>query len=168
MTLLASIMGPELGLFFWTLIIFLIFFFLLRRFAWKPILSALNAREATIEASLSEAKAAKEEMARLKADNEALLKEARIERDKILQDANAMADRIVKEARDAAAEAGAKERDKAKQQIEAEKLSALAEIKDTAAALAVDVAEKILRTQFQDRATQESYAQKVIADLSQN
>ncbi|RMG68404.1 MAG: ATP synthase F0 subunit B [Bacteroidetes bacterium] len=168
MIVLASIMGPELGLFFWTALIFLIFFFLLRRFAWKPILSALNAREASIEASLSEAKAAKEEMAKLKADNEALLKEARVERDKIIQDANAMADRIVKEARDAAAEAGAKERDKAKQQIEAEKLSALAEIKDTAASLAVEVAEKILRAQFEDPKAQEAFARKVIADLNQN
>lgn len=165
--LLQGIIYPEPGLFIWTTVIFLIFFFLLRAFAWKPIMEMINAREERIENSLKEAEAAREEMAKLKSDNEALMKEARAERDKLLREAGDMREQIIKEARNEAADAAAQERDKAKQQIEAEKAQALNEIKETAAALAIDVAEKILRKQFQDKPTQEAYAKELISDLSQ-
>lgn len=166
--LLQSIIAPEPGLFIWTTIIFLVFFFLLRAFAWKPILSMIHAREERIEKSLEEAKEAREAMEKLKSDNEALMKEARAERDKVLSEAKDMRESIIKEARNEAAEAAAQEREKAKQQIEAEKVQALNQIKETAAALAVEVSEKILRQQFQDKATQESYARELINDLAKN
>lgn len=164
--LLQSIIAPEPGLFIWTTIIFLVFFFLLRSFAWKPIMEMINAREERIENSLKEAEAAREEMAKLKSNNESLMKEARAERDKLLREANNMREQIIKEARNEASEAAAQEREKAKQQIEAEKMQALNEIKETAATLAIDVAEKILRKQFQDKSTQETYAKELISDLS--
>lgn len=168
MFLLASIMGPEFGLFFWTALIFLVFFFILRRFAWKPILNMLHEREASIEQSLSEAKAAREQMSQLKAENEDLLREARAERDKILKEANQMRDRIVNEARQAAAEATEKEKEKARLQIEGEKQAALAQIRDAAATIAVEVAEKILRKEFQDKRKQEAFAKELISDLTNN
>ena len=162
------ILAPQLGLFFWTTLLFLVFFFMLRRFAWKPILNAIKAREASIEDSLQQAQQARAEMEKLSADNEALLKEARAERDKIIKEANALRDKIVSDAKAAAAEAEAKEREKTRQQIEAEKRAALAEIKDTAAAIAVEVAEKIIRKQFENKASQEDYAKQLIGDLNNN
>ncbi|MEM7654577.1 MAG: F0F1 ATP synthase subunit B [Bacteroidota bacterium] len=168
MTLLASIIAPQFGLFFWTTLIFLTFFFVLRRFAWKPIINALNERESSIENSLQEAAKARDEMAKLQADNEALLKEARAERDAMLRDAATMKEEIIKKAKEEAAEAGAKEREKAKMQIEAEKNSALNEIKQTASVLAVEIAEKLLRKEFQDGKAQEAYAKQLVKDLSDN
>ena len=168
MTLLASIIAPQFGLFFWTTLIFLTFFFVLRRFAWKPIINALHERETSIENSLQQAATAREEMAKLQADNEALLKEARAERDAMLRDASTMKDEIIKKAREEAAEAAAKEREKAKMQIEAEKNSALNEIKQTASVLAIEVAEKLLRREFQDGKAQEAYAKQLVKDLSDN
>lgn len=167
MTLL-SIITPEFGLFFWTALIFLVFFFLLRRFAWKPILSALHAREDSIEEALSQADKARADMEQLSADNEALLKEARIERDKILKEANELKDRIVADAKKAAGEEAAKANEKAKLQIDAEKRAALAEIRTTAAVIAVEVAEKILRKEFEDKATQEAFANTLIGEMNQN
>ena len=117
---------------------------------------------------MQEAATAREEMAKLQADNEALLKEARAERDAMLRDASAMKDEIIKKAREEAAEAAAKEREKAKMQIEAEKNSALNEIKQTASVLAIEVAEKLLRREFQDGKAQEAYAKQLVKDLSDN
>lgn len=166
--LLQSIIAPEPGLFIWTTIIFVIFFFMLRAFAWKPILNMIHAREEQIENSLKEAQEARDAMEKLQADNEALMKEARAERDKLLSEANAMRDSIIKEARAEASEAAGLEREKAKQQIEAEKVQALNQIKESAAALAIEVSEKILRQQFQNKSTQESFARELIDDLAKN
>ncbi|MCB1148295.1 MAG: F0F1 ATP synthase subunit B [Leptospiraceae bacterium] len=159
---------PQLGLFFWTTVLFLVFFFILRGVAWKPIMNALKEREENIATSLAEAVTGREEMEKLTADNQALLREAKVEREKILKEAKAQGDQLVSLARKEAADAGAKEREKAKQQIETEKNAALAEIKSTAAALAIEVAEKILRREFQNKENQEAYAEKLIADLNNN
>ncbi len=162
------IITPVFGLFFWTAVIFLAFFFLLRRFAWKPILNALSERETKIDNSLKLAEQARSDMQALQASNEALLKEARLERDKMLKEAGHMKDQIISEARKEAQTVAAAEREKAKAQIQAEKVAALAEIKSTAATLAVEIAEKLLRKQFQDQGAQEAYAQTLISDLNNN
>ncbi len=162
------IITPTFGLFFWTTVIFLIFFALLRRFAWKPILNALGERETRISEALKQADQARTEMTRLRADNEALLQEARAERDNMLKEAAQMRDQIVSEARKEAQKAGAAEREKAKAQIEAEKLSAIQEIKTTSATLAVEIAEKLLRKQFENTATQVDFAKSLISDLNNN
>jgi F-type H+-transporting ATPase subunit b len=164
--LLQSIIAPEPGLFIWTTVIFVVFFFLLRAFAWKPIMEMIQAREERIESSLQEAEAAREAMSQLKSENEALMKEARAERDKLLREANDMRERIIKEARNEASDAAAQEREKARQQIEAEKMQAIHEIRQTSASLAIEVAEKILRHEFKDKATQQAYAKELISDLS--
>ncbi|MEL6592927.1 MAG: F0F1 ATP synthase subunit B [Bacteroidota bacterium] len=167
MTLL-SIITPEFGLFFWSTLIFLVFFFILRRFAWKPIINALNQREESINDALSQAQKARDEMQQLNADNEALLKEARQERDAIIREANEIKDRIIADAKAAAVEAETVEREKTRQLIENEKRSALAEIRDTAAAISVEVAEKILRKEFANKGTQEEFAKTLITELSDN
>ena len=163
-----ELITPDPGLFLWTVILFLALFFLLRRFAWKPILNALHEREESIASSLAEAENAKAEMAKLQSDNESLLREARAEREKIMQEASKARDEMIKKAKDEAAAAGAKEREKARLQIESEKNAALNEIKNTAATLAVEIAEKILRKEFEDKDTQKAYASELINDLTDN
>ncbi|MFK7969409.1 MAG: F0F1 ATP synthase subunit B [Bacteroidia bacterium] len=159
---------PKLGLVFWTALLFLVFAWILAKFAWKPILAALKAREEGIENSLLEAERARDEMANLKSQNEDLLKEARRERDLMIQEANRMRDQIVTEAKTKAAAEAGKELDKAKQQIAAEKKAALAEIKNTAGSLAVDIAEKLLRKQLDDRDAQKTLAETLIGEMNQN
>lgn len=160
-----EIILPTFGLFFWSTLIFLLFFFILRRFAWNPILEALRDREHKIESSLEEAAKAREEIVQLQANNEALIKEARAEREKIIRDANSMKDQIINQAKEEAAKVTTHQMEKARQEIEAQKLAALNEIKNTAGTIAVDIAEKILKNQFSDRPTQENYAKKLVAEL---
>ena len=161
-----SLITPDPGLFLWSLILFLAFFFILRKFAWGPILNALKEREEGIEKSLQEAESARNEMATLKAENENLLKEARQEREKIIKEANQLKEQIVSEAKKSAQDAAAIERDKAKAQIDSMKASALAEIKGTAATIAVEVAEKILRKEFENKPQQEDFAKQLIKELN--
>ncbi len=160
-----EIITPTFGLFFWSVIIFLLFFFILRRYAWKPIIDAVNERDHRIESSLKEAEIARQELVKLKSDNEALLKEARSEREKILREANTMKDQIINDAKQDASKVANQEIEKARIEIEAQKLATLNEIKSTAGNIAVDIAEKILRKEFSDRTAQESFAQRLISEL---
>ena len=97
-----ELVTPSLGLVVWTSVIFLTVLFILSKYAWKPIVQALNEREQFISESLSAAQKAKAEMAQLKSDNENLLQQARIERDKILKDAQQIATNLISEAKDKA------------------------------------------------------------------
>ena len=159
---------PKFGLFFWTLVIFVVFFLILRKMAWKPIIDGLKQREEGIASSLAEAQKAREEMSRLTSENQSLLAEARAEREKILRDANEAREKIVSEAKKTAQEAQSKEIEKARQQIETEKNQALQEIKATSASIALEVAEKILRQQLDDKKSQESLAKKLVDEIGQN
>ena len=159
---------PKLGLVFWTALLFLVFAWILAKYAWKPILAGLKDREEGIANSLLEAQSAREEMANLKSQNEDLLKEARRERDLMLKEAAQMRDQIVSDAKGKAASEAAKELDKAKQQIQAEKKSALAEIKYTAGTLAVDMAEKLLRKELGNSDTKKSLAETLISEMNDN
>lgn len=152
---------PDLGLVVWTTVAFAILFFLLAKFAWKPIMSAIDERERSIEEALRKAEAAKEEMARLTSENETLLKEARAERDRILKEAKHLKDQIVGEAKDAAAAEGAKMLEKARIEIEAQKAIAMTEVKALVANLSIEIAEKVLRKQFEKADAQD----ELVADL---
>lgn len=160
-----EIVTPELGLIFWQTIIFLVVLLLLGKFAWRPILNSLKERENSIETALRMADQAKLEMQQLKASNEKLLAEARIERDKILKEATAMANQHIEEAKTKATEEGNRLIAQAREAIQNEKNAALAEVKNTAAQLSIDVAERILRRELTDTASQqqlvESYLQEV-------
>ena len=156
-----ELVTPEIGLVFWTTISFLILFFLLAKFAWKPIMGAIDVRERSIEDALLKAEAAKEEMARLTNENEALLKQARAERDLILKEAKQVKDQIIGEAKAAAQIEGNKIIEKAKIEINSQKAIAMADVKNQIATLSVDIAEKILRKQFEDKHKQD----ELVADL---
>ncbi len=156
-----ELVTPDWGLVFWTTISFFILLILLARFAWKPIMSAINDRERTIEDALLKAEAAKEEMARLTSENESLLKQARAERDLILKEARQMKDQIINEAKDAANVEGTRMIERAKTEINNQKAIALADVKNQVAVLSVDIAEKILRKQFENQREQD----QLVADL---
>ncbi|RYY34471.1 MAG: F0F1 ATP synthase subunit B [Sphingobacteriaceae bacterium] len=156
-----ELVTPDLGLVFWTTVSFLILFFLLAKFAWKPIMKAIDERERSIEDALLKADAAKEEMARLTNENEALLKQARIERDLILQEARKVKEQIVSEAKDAAQKEGARMIELARIEINSQKALAMADVKNQVAALSLEIAEKVLRKEFEDSSKQDA----LVADL---
>lgn len=156
------------GLFFWLLIVLVIVVFLMGKFAWKPIISALEEREQGISDALASAEKAKLEMARLTNENEQLLKDARIERDAILQEAKVLKDKIVAEAKDAAQTEGAKLIESAKREIEDQKLKALAEVKNQVSSLSLDIARKVLSKEFEDQGKQEALVSDLLKDVKLN
>ena len=156
------------GLFFWQLIILLIVIFILGKFAWKPIVNALEEREQGISDALASAEKAKLEMARLTNENEQLLKEAREERDAILKEAKELKDKIVAEAKESAQNEGAKLIESAKREIEDQKLKALAEVKNQVSALSLDIARKVLTKEFEDQSKQEALVSDLLKDVKLN
>jgi F-type H+-transporting ATPase subunit b len=156
-----ELVTPEIGLVFWTTVSFLILFFLLAKFAWKPIMAAIDDRERSIEDALFKAAAAKDEMARLTNENETLLKGARAERDLILLEAKKLKEQIVSEAKEAAQKEGARQIELARIEINNQKNIAMAEVKNKVSELSIEIAEKILRKQFEDQGKQDA----LVADL---
>jgi F-type H+-transporting ATPase subunit b len=156
------------GLFFWQLIILLIVIFILGKFAWTPIVNALEEREKGISDALASAEKAKLEMARLTNENEQLLKEAREERDAILKEAKELKDKIVAEAKESAQTEGAKLIENAKREIEDQKLKALAEVKNQVSALSLDIARKVLTKEFEDQGKQEALVSDLLKDVKLN
>jgi len=160
-----ELVTPELGLVFWTTISFLIFLALLRLFAWKPILGAINERERSIEDALAKADAAKFEMERLSEEIEASLKETRIERDNILSEARKVKEKIIGEAKEAAQAEGAKMIEKARIEINNQKAIAMADVKNQVASLSLEIAEKVLRKQFEDSKKQDELVTELLKEV---
>ena len=150
------------GLFLIQTVIFLVLLFVLAKFAWKPILNAVNEREVSIQDALNQAKLAKQEMTDLKADNERIIREAKIERDAILKEARELKDKIVGEAKDAAKSEGEKMIEQAKQSIVAEKTAAMAEIKNQIGSLSVEIAESILKQKLDNTDAHNTLVEKII------
>ena len=150
------------GLFIIQTVIFLVLLFVLAKFAWKPILNAVNEREVSIKDALNQAKLAKQEMAELKADNERIIREAKVERDSILKEARELKDKIVGEAKDAAKSEGDKMIEQARQSIISEKNAAMADIKNQIGTLSVEIAEKLLQQKLDNTEAHNSLVEKII------
>lgn len=163
-----QLLTPSLGLLFWTLLAFLIVFFVLKKFAWKPILSSLNEREKGIAESLESAKRVKAEMAQLKSENEDLMARAREERSAMLKEAKETKDRIVAEAKDQAKVEAAKIIAEAQQAIQAQKMAAITEVKNQVGKLVVEVSEKVLRKELSNRDAQEQHIQGLVNEVKLN
>ena len=163
-----DLLTPELGLFLWTLVAFLAVFFILRKFAWKPILTSLGEREKGIADSIASAERVKKEMSQLQAENEKLMVQAREERSQMLKEAKEAKDRIVNEAKDQAKAEANKIFAEAQLQIQQQKMAALTEVKNEIGNLAVEVAEKILRKQLATVDSQNDYAQLLAEDIKLN
>lgn len=163
-----DILLPQLGLFFWSTIIFLALFFLLRKFAWKPIMKGINDREDSIQNALDEARKAREEMKNLNAENEKLLAEARSERDAMLKEAREMKDRMISEAKTESDKEAKRIIQNAREQIESEKLAALTDIKNQVGTLSLEIAEKVLRHELSNPAAHKQVVDKLVDELHLN
>jgi len=163
-----GLVTPNPGTLFWMVIIFGIVLFILRKFAWKPILNALKDREESIAQALNSAEEAKKEVAGLKADNDRIIAEARQEKNIILKEAKVIKDKIIAEAKEKAMEETAKSIVLAKQQIEAEKTAAINDLKNQVAELSVMIAEKVIRKELSNKPEQEKMVDGLIDDIKLN
>ena len=168
MILANSLASPAIGTVFWTTLIFLMFLVLLTKFAWKPILTAVKAREEIIKTSLESAEKAREDMKRLQADNEAILKKAREERENILKDARDIRDKMINDAKGKATEEGEKLIEKARESIEREKNKALSEIHEQVAYLSVEIASKLIGEKLKESEQQGKLIENYLKDFEQN
>ena len=163
-----ELITPGLGLVFWMVLSFSVILFILKKFAWKPILKALKERENTIDTALKSADKAREEMEHLKADNEKIIKEAKNVRDNLLKEARQVKDKIISEAKQKAnSEANIIIAD-AKRQIENEKEAALDEIKNQIAGFSVEIAEKILKKKLEKTKDQNDLINELINEIKIN
>lgn len=163
-----DLISPDLGLIIWQTIGFGILFLVLAKYAWKPILAALEEREGTIEEALSTAEKARADMENLVAENEKLLQEARVERDQILKTANENAAKIIDQAKGEASKEASKLIEEAKAVIQTEKEAALSDVKIQVAELSLQVAEKLLRIQLGDDASQKALVERFVDDIKLN
>ncbi|MBK7288683.1 MAG: F0F1 ATP synthase subunit B [Flavobacteriales bacterium] len=161
--LLASLVEPAFGL-IWMTLSFGIVFFLLAKFAWKPILKALHEREQSIEDAIGEARKAREEVAAMKAGNEDLLKEARAERELMLKEARDIRDKEIADAKGRAKAEADAILARAREDIRNEKNAAITEMKNQVGELSIVVAERILRDKLGDKAAQQTLLDKVMKE----
>ncbi len=163
-----GIVTPDLGLIFWTSIVFICLLFILTKYVWKPVLGAVNKREQNITEALELAEKTKKEMIALQASNENLLKEARAERDNILKDAKEISVRLVEDAKNAAKVEAEKIMISARETINSEKASAIAELKNQVAILSIEIAEKVVRGELSSNSKQKDLAEKLAGDINLN
>lgn len=163
-----DLITPGSGLIFWQLFGFLGLLFILIKFAWKPMLAALEERESSIENALKAAEKARNEMANLKADNEKLLQEARLERDTILKKAQEASLKMIEDAKNEASKVAAQQIENAKAVIETEKRAALTEVKNQVAILTLEVTEKLLRKTLSDEKAQKALVDEFVKDIKLN
>lgn len=156
------------GLFFWQLIILVILITLMVKFAWKPIMEAISAREEGITNALLAAENAKKDMQNLQADNEKLLAEARAERDSMIKEAREIKDKMIADAKEEAQVQGEKMISQAKASIESEKNAAMAEIKNQVSTLSIEIAEKILKEELTNTEAQSKLVEKMLVDAKLN
>ena len=161
-----SVIKPDFGLIFWTVIIFLVLYAVLAKLAWKPIQKALTKRDNDIQDSIDEAKRVKAEMAQLKDDNQRLLAEAREESTRIVADAEAFAKKRREEAVTEAKEAAQKVSENAQREIANMRDSAMADLKKEVGAMAIEIAEKVIRKDLQNDATQKALVNELVNNLN--
>ncbi|GGC81867.1 ATP synthase subunit b [Flavobacterium lutivivi] len=158
----------SLGLFFWQFILFVGLIFLLKKFAWKPILDAVNEREEGIKNALLSAENAKKEMQNLKSDNEKLLAEARAERDAMMKEAREIKEKMINDAKVEAQTQGEKMIEQAKAAIESEKNAAMADLKNQVSSLSLSIAEKILKDELSNKEAQTKIVEKMLDEVKLN
>ncbi|WP_298499137.1 F0F1 ATP synthase subunit B [uncultured Algibacter sp.] len=158
----------SIGLFFWQLVLFIGLVLLLRKFAWKPILDAVEKRESGIEDALKSAENAKLEMQNLQADNQKLLKEARAEREEMLKEARDMKNKMIEDAKAEASETATKLIEQAQASIQSEKKAAIADLKSQVANLSVEIAEKVVRTELSNKDKQLQLVETMLGEKSLN
>ncbi len=163
-----ELIQPGIGLIFWMALSFLIVLFILKKFAWKPILNGLKERENSIDEALNAAEKARDEMKNLKADNEKLIMQAKEERDNILREANKVKDSIIMEAKEKAQVEANKIVDGAMVTIENEKSAAISDLKSQVANLSIEIAEKIMKEELKVKGKQKEFLDKLVSEIKFN
>ncbi|MEO5782474.1 MAG: F0F1 ATP synthase subunit B [Ginsengibacter sp.] len=163
-----QLLTPAFGLIIWTLLAFIIVFFILKKFAWKPILDSMNKREKGIADSLATAENIKIEMSQMKSENEALLVKARGERAQMLKEAKETKDKIINEAKEQAKVETNKIIADAQSVINQQKMAAMTDLKNQVGTLVIEVSEKILRRELSNKQEQEKYIQQLAENVKLN
>ena len=154
----------SLGLFFWQSLIFIGLLFMLRKFAWKPILDAVNDRETSIKDALASAEAARDEMKNLQSDNQRILKEARTEKESLLKEARATRSELINNAKEEAQEEAQKILSQAQDAIQSEKRAAVKELKEQVGSIAMEIAEKVLQKELENKDRQLELVDQLLQD----
>ena len=163
-----QLLTPALGLLLWTLVAFLVVFFILKKYAWPAIVGGLKKREETIAEALATAEKVKAEMAQLKNENEALLATAREERGKLLKEARETKDKIINEAKEQAKTEANKILTETQAAINAQKMAALTEVKNQVGKLVIEVSEKVLRKELANKEAQEAHIRGLVDEVKMN
>ena len=156
----------SIGLFFWQTVIFVCLIFLLKKYAWKPILDSVNERDEGIKNALLSAEKAKEEMASLQSDNEQTLKKARLERDGLLKEAREIKQKLIDDAKNEASAEAKKILIQAQETIKSEKNAAIVDLKNQVANLSVEIAEKVLKEKLSNDKSQMELVKELVKDVS--
>ena len=163
-----ELLTPAIGLLFWMVLVFLILFVVLRMSAWKPILNGLKERETQIQSALDLAEKTRGEMAKLQADNQALLAQARAERDVILKAAKEASDKMIANAKEKAQAEGKRLVEDAREAINNERNAIVAQMKKEVVTLSLDIAEKILRQELNNKPAQEKLVTELVSKANLN
>lgn len=163
-----QLVTPGIGLIFWMTLTFLIVFFLLKKFAWGPILGIIKEREQSIEKALRAAEIAKEDLKLFQEQNEKLMAQARVERDEMMKEARETKDKIISDAKQKATDEANRILAGARDEIKAEKQAAINEIKNQVALLSVEIAEKIIKTELSSESKQKALMDNLIAEAKLN
>ena len=163
-----DLVTPGLGLIFWSVLTFLFLLFILRKFAWKPILDAVSEREEGIKNALHSAEIAKRDMQNLRSDNEKLLAEAGSEREAMMKEAREIKEKMISDAKAEAQVAGQKMIEQAKAAIESEKNAAMNELKIQVSTLSLEIAEKLLKEELSNKESQTKLVEKMLGDVKLN
>ncbi len=163
-----DLITPGFGLVFWTVITFLILLFILKKFAWKPILGAVSSREESIINALAAAEAARREMENLQADNERILQEARAEREAMMKEAREIKNKMIADAKEEARASADAMIAQAQEAIASEKKAAIAELKGQVASLSLEIAEKVVKQELANKGQQEKLVEEMLGKATLN
>jgi F-type H+-transporting ATPase subunit b len=163
-----QLVTPGIGLIFWMLVSFSLVLYVLGKYAWKPIMKGIHQREDSIEKALEAANEAKKEMLQLKAGNEQLLRDAKDERDALMRDARKMKEAILEEARAKGAEESARIIENARENIQFEKMAAINDLKNQIASISIEIAEKLIGKELEDKEQQHLLTERLLKDIKIN
>jgi F-type H+-transporting ATPase subunit b len=163
-----QLVTPGIGLIFWMLVSFSLVLYVLGKYAWKPIMKGIHQREDSIEKALEAANDAKKEMLQLKAGNEQLLRDAKDERDALMRDARKVKEAILEEAREKANEEAARILENARENIQYEKMAAINELKNQIATISIEIAEKVIGKELENKKAQQELTEKLLKEVKIN
>ena len=163
-----QLVTPGIGLLFWMLVSFSLVLFVLGKYAWKPIMKGIHQREDTIEKALEAANEAKKELLKLKAGNEQLLRDAKDERDALMRDARKLKEAILDEAREKAHEEADRIIENARENIQFEKMAAINELKNQIASISIEIAEKLIGKELENKEQQQQLTEKLLNEVKIN